>query len=250
MKKTDKREVFNYETYLTGKSFNVPKYYGKYVDENDVWILIENINGEDLRNMTNKLAILSADSISKIQNSYWQDNEQEFALYKSDCRFEVYWKRINKRFLSIKNHPILRDAYQIFLDRQLSCPRTLSNGDFLEFNVVKHNNQVSIIDWGFGGIMPYSLDIARFIAHATEDRATFPFYMNEKQKQLFIKRVYEKLEKKPDYSQYIFDIKLAILNEYIEFIEADEDDDQWYYNHALKLAEDILENNNVSYSYK
>lgn len=33
--------------------------------------------------------------------------------------------------------------------------------------------------------MPYSLDIARFIAHGTEDRATFPFYMTDGQKKLF-----------------------------------------------------------------
>ena len=39
--------------------------------------------------------------------------------------------------------------------------------------------QVVIIDWGFAGVMPYSLDIAKLIAHATEDKATFPFYMND-----------------------------------------------------------------------
>ncbi len=52
-------------------------------------------------------------------------------------------------------------------------------GIFLQFNAVRHNNKVVIMDWGFGGIMPYSLDIARFIAHAIEDKATFPFYMND-----------------------------------------------------------------------
>ena len=88
--------------------------------------------------------------------------------------------------------------------------------------------------------MPYPLDIARFIAHATEDRATFPFYMNQKQKELFLDRVYDCLENKPERSQYLFDIKLAVLNEYVEFMEADEDEDGWYYKHALQLAESIL----------
>lgn len=60
--------------------------------------------------------------------------------------------------------------------------------------------------------MPYSLDIARLIAHATEDRATFPFYMNNEQKKLFVDGVYERLHEKPDYEQYIRDIKLAVLN--------------------------------------
>ena len=141
----------------------------------------------------------------------------------------------------IINEPIIGEAYSIFLKHQLTCPRTLSNGDFLEFNVVNHDNRVYIIDWGFGGIMPYSLDIARFIAHATVDRATFPFYMSDNQKELFVEKVFEKLIRKPDHSQYIYDIKLAILNEYVEFVEADEDEDGWYYKHALQLSKEILE---------
>ena len=64
--------------------------------------------------------------------------------------------------------------------------------------------------------------------------------MNEKQKKLFVERVYKNLNQKPEYSQYIYDIKLATLNEYVEFVEADEDEDGWYFKHALELAEDIL----------
>jgi len=87
--------------------------------------------------------------------------------------------------------------YKLFMDHQKKLPRTLSNGDFIQFNVIENNGQVYIIDWGFGGIMPYSLDIARFVAHATKDRATFPFYMTDEQKELFLNEVYERLEKKP-----------------------------------------------------
>lgn len=47
--------------------------------------------------------------------------------------------------------------------------------------------------------------------------------------------------KKPEYSQYEQDIKLAVLNEYIEFVEADEDENKWYYNHTIQLADEILD---------
>ena len=96
------------------------------------------------------------------------------------------------------------------------------------------------MDWGFGRIMPYSLDIARFIAHATEDKATFPFYMNDEQKKIFVNGVYERLEKKPDYQEYLRDIQLAVLNESVEFIEAGEDEDNWYKGHAIALAKKII----------
>ena len=88
-------------------------------------------------------------------------------------------------------------------------------------------------------MMPYSLDLARFIAHATETRSTFPFYMNDNQKELFLNTVYEQISSKISYEQFRMDVKLALLNEYIEFVEADEDEDDWYLTHAQALAAEI-----------
>lgn len=232
LKKAERREVLNYEKYLIDCSSSVPGYYGKYEDGTNMWILIEYVEGNDLRDMTDEIALAAADSIANIQNTFWNHQDKE--------RFEVYKQRIDKRFHYIKDVPVIGEAYRVFMKRQLSCPRTMSNGDFLAFNAIYRDNKVVIIDWGFGGIMPYSLDIARFIAHATEDRATFPFYMNKRQKELFVNRVYDRLQQKPDRSEYLSDIKLAVLNEYVEFIEADEDETGWYYNHALELAKEIL----------
>ena len=231
LKKTSEREATNYKKYLSGHGFNVPEFYGSHIDGEDIWIVIENIEGDDLRNMTDALAIAAADSLSEIQNSCWNSSDTK--------RFDVYMERIGRRYAFIKGDLVIGKAYALFLDRQKTCPRTLSNGDFMEFNAVEKEGTVCIIDWGFGGVMPYSLDIARFIAHATEDRATFPFYMNDAQKKLFVEGVYERLNDKPDHEQYIRDIKLAVLNEYVEFVEADEDEDHWYYEHARELAEEI-----------
>lgn len=232
LKKADEREASNYEKYLKQKDFCVPEFYGRWDDGSDIWIMLESIEGNDLRDMTDELTKAAAKSITQIQNAFWNHPDRE--------RFEVYLERINRRFACIKDEPEIGEAYQVFLERQKNCPRTLSNGDFLGFNVIDKNGQVYIIDWGFGGIMPYSLDLARFIAHATEDRATFPFYMNGDQKRLFLNTVYENLAEKPDYKQYLYDVRLAVLNEYVEFIEADEDDDKWYYHHAKRLAKEIL----------
>ena len=198
-----------------------------------MWIIIEYVEGDDLRDMTDELAKKSAESLASIQNAYWNCPDTE--------RFDAYIKRIEKRYSFIKDNVTIGKAYKVFLDRQQTCPRTMSHGDYFAFNAVNHNDKVYLIDWDFGGVMPYSLDIARFIAHATEDRATFPFYMNDVQKKIFINRVYELLDTKLDYEQYLYDIKLAILNEYVEFVEADGDEDGWYLNHAEQLAIEIME---------
>lgn len=57
------------------------------------------------------------------------------------------------------------------------------------------------------------MDIARFIVHATEDRANFQFYMNQKQKEPLINGIYDRLNTKPEYKEYLHDIKLDVLNE-------------------------------------
>ncbi len=228
IKKVELREYNNYLRYLKGKDLNVPKLLGSDTEEKDFWIMLENVEGQDLRDMTDELACAAADSISTIQNQYWGSEDVD--------RFEEYLERIHRRYECIKDNLQIAPAYKLFMERQETCPRTLSNGDFLQFNAIEQNGTVYIIDWGFGGIMPYSLDLARFIAHATEDRATFPFFMKEQQKELFLNKVYEKLDHKPGYQQYRRDIQLALLNEYVEFVEADEDEDGWYLQHATDLA--------------
>jgi hypothetical protein len=242
LKKTDEAEKTIYETFLNNHpNFPVPVYYGSIQKDDGVWILIERVAGNDVREMTDEIALAAADSLSVIENHYWQQNEEAFATYRMDDRFDRYWKRIQRRAISIQDNPKLAQAYALFLQRQKDCPRTLCNGDFQQWNALWSGGKVLMIDWGFGGIMPYSLDIARFIAHGTEDRRLFPIYMNEEQKRIFVDAVYDRLICKPEKKQYLMDIQLAVLNEYIEFIEADEDENGSYYELAVKLSEDILQ---------
>lgn len=248
LKKSDEAEIRIYEHFLNGQGLPAPAYFGSTKWNGEQWILIEYVEGTDLRDYTPDMAIACAESISRIANRYWQEDEAEFARKKQDDRFERYWKRINKRAECLKEEPLLREAYDCFLRRQLTCPRTLSNGDFLQFNAIFWDKKVTLVDWAFGGIMPYSLDIARMIAHGTENRRTFPFYMTEAHKGLFVRRTYELLERRPSYERYLADIRLAVLNEYIEFIESDlpgssqarDEVFDYYSSGALKLAEEIL----------
>lgn len=248
LKKSDGAEVAVYRDFLAGYGFKVPEYLGSGQFDGKTWLLMEYIEGEDLREFTGEMAYGCADSITAVMNAYWQRDEQEFVSKKRDKRFEKYWKRINKRAKCLEEEPLLRQAYSVFLQRQLTCPRTLCNGDFLQYNAIERKGEIYIIDWAFAGIMPYSLDVARLIAHGTEDRRTFPFYMVDEYREIYVRKVYEKLWKKPDWEQYIKDIKLSLLNEYIEFIEWDlshpkEERDgvfAYYYEQAQKAAEEIM----------
>ncbi len=246
LKKSDDYEIEVYEKFLTDKNLPVPKLEGWASFDNTKWILIEYIPGDDLRIFDKHMAYGCAESLSRIFNMYWQ--EDCFEENKLDNRFERYWKRINKRAECLKNESKLASAYGVFMDRQLVCPRTLCNGDFLQCNAIKSNHSIVLIDWAFAGIMPYSLDAARLIAHGSEKFFPFPFYMTDEYRKIFVKTLYDKLEHKPDYKQFIWDIILSCLNECIEFIERELNDESierdeffnYYYKNANTLADIIL----------
>lgn len=248
LKKSDSAEVGIYRDFLAGRGFRTPAYYGSGEYDGKIWLLMEYIEGEDLREFTREMAYGCADSITAVMNAYWQKDAREFERRKLDQRFEKYWKRINRRAECLEGEPELLRAYSIFIQRQLVCPRTLCNGDFLQYNAILREGKIYIIDWAFAGIMPYALDIARLIAHGTEDRRTFPFYMTDEYREIYVRQVYEKLREKPDWEQYNRDIRLALLNEYIEFIEwdlnhPDEERDEvfaYYYGQARKIADEII----------
>lgn len=246
LKKSDDYEIEVYEKLLADKKLPVPGLEGWTCANNTKWILIEYIEGKDLRRFNKDMAYGCADSLSQIFNMYWQ--EDKFEENKLDNRFERYWARINKRSECLKNEPKLSSAYRVFLDRQLVCPRTLCNGDFLQCNAIESKKGIVLIDWAFAGIMPYSLDAARLIAHGSEKFFPFPFYMTDEYRKIFLNSLYDKLLYKPDYKQFIWDIRLSRLNECIEFIESELNDESmerdegfsYYYKNAQSLADIIL----------
>lgn len=214
LKKSDSCEASIYRDFLRGNGFTVPEYIGSIAHGSEIWLLMEHIDGPDLRKFTTEMAFAAAETLSQIQNTYWNSPI-------ADGRFQRYWERISKRAECLKEYPEFSAAYNLFLERQKSIPRTLCSGDFLPCNGIFHAGRVYMIDWGFGGIMPYALDIARLIAHGTEEPepGAFPFRMDAELRSAFVRAHYERLARKPPWEQYLMDIKLAALNEYAEFLE-------------------------------
>lgn len=244
LKKSDSREVAMYRDFLQGRGFAVPEYLGSAEWEGAVWLLMEYIDGPDLKRFDNEKALSGARTLSQIQNAYWDSPID-------GGRFQQYWERVNRRAGCLQGYPELAEAYALFLSRQKDCPRTLCSGDFLPCNGIFRNGRVYMIDWAFGGILPYALDIARLIAHGSEKPApnAFPFYMDADLRSAFVRAHYERLEQKPDWEQYLRDIQLAALNEYVEFLEVlindpeatrEEIETDFYYRRAMETAQALL----------
>ena len=110
LKKSDEAEIGVYERFLKGQGLPAPDYFGSARWGGKRWILIEYVPGTDLRDYTSDMALPCAESISRIANRYWQEDEAAFVRKKRDDRFERYWKRINKRAECLKGEPVLKEA--------------------------------------------------------------------------------------------------------------------------------------------
>ena len=207
-------------------------------------ILMRFVEGDDLKNPSDDGVRALASSLCAVMNAYPMGSEYERA------RYEKYLRRLERRAECLKGEPELAAAFSVFYERQKDIPLTLSNGDLLPINVLYDGEKATLIDWEFGGFMPYALDIARFIAHATEDGSVTSFRMSREQKSMFLDLMYEGLEVKPGREIYDRDIRLALLNEYVEILEYYFKNPreergavyEMYYPKAVGLAESIIRN--------
>lgn len=240
LKRSVPAEAELYHTYLERGNFSVPKLFADTQRGKSRWLLLEYIPGKDLREFTPELASMAAESLSALHNAYWR-GEPESGGENSGERFTKYWERIARRAKCLTAYPELSEAYEVFLERQKTCPLTLCSGDLLQYNALFTGEKVVLIDWAFGGEMPYSLDLARLIAHGSENREGFPYYMTDDLRRTFLQAYYRRMKEPPSYREFLWDVVLSALNEAIEFLEEDfleqeEKPDPFYLRRAEETA--------------
>ena len=176
-------------------------------------MLMEFAEGDDLKNASEDGVRAFVKSLAAVMNAW------PMGRGYGEERYQRYLKRLEKRALCLKDEPELLRAFNIFFERQKEIPLTLSNGDLLPINVLYDGDKATIIDWEFGGFMPYALDIARFIAHCRPNGEVTSFAMTDELKELYLDLVYDAVDVKPAREIYDRDIGLALLNEYVEILE-------------------------------
>ena len=214
----------------------VPRVLGFSADS----VLMEYIAGDDLKEMTDESVSAAAASLAEIMNAFPLGDYDRAVADK-----EIAYRE--KRLDTLKNEPLLYAAYSRFLDRVREMPLTLANGDLVPINCIDDGKRVYLIDWEYGGFMPYALDVGRFLAHSGE-HAVYPYRMNDTQKTLFCDRIYEALHEKPDRSVFDRDVRLAVFDEWIMIVSwylknPDEPKDETFFvysENAKALAKDLL----------
>ncbi len=193
---------------------SVPRIYQTIGEENEVCLLMEYIQGEDLRSCTRRKLNLALNALIALQRKTWEDQTLAGVGYT----FERSRKNLENRARYL-NDPLLEAVFQQFLQEYASVPRTLCHDDLLPFNVIASDNRAVLIDWECGGLLPYPASFARLIAHGEEKENAF-FYMTREDKNFAVDYYYENLlkEKGITYAQWRENLAYFLFSEYCEWV--------------------------------
>lgn len=211
LKKTTRQERSVYETFLMGLAA-VPRCYGFYETGDDVYMLMEFVPGQTLSRSTRENLRLALDALIELQNAWWQDEAHADAGLGFDRCYESRQKWL-------PHMADLTEAFEAYLEAFRIVPRTLCNDDLLPFNVLSDGQRAVILDWEYGGILPYPCALARLIAYG-EDREDALFYMTEEDKEFALRYYYDRFirQKGIGWEAYLHTMQLFLLKEYAEWV--------------------------------
>ncbi len=234
LKQITPREREIYETFFSSGGGAVAEIYGYAAYKGHDYVLMEHISGETLSRCTRERLILALDALISLQDQFWEDRLHENIGYSFHECYSNRQKRLN--FMGE-----LAEAYSAYLEEFSMLPRTLCNDDLLPFNIIANSQRAVIIDWEFGGILPYLCSLSRFIAFG-EDAEDALFQMSDLDKAFAVDYYYDKLirGKGISYEEYLHTLKLFLFKEYSEWVycaNSSGEPSEYYEKYAQKARE-------------
>ncbi len=214
LKKAKERELAVYRDFFTGEVPGVPKFYAAAQAEDADYFLMEYVSGRDLCKCDRAGLQKALDALIGLQDRFWE----ELAYSNGGYTFAESLVSREKRGQYL-NDGELEQAYRTFLELYKSVPRTLCHDDLLPFNVLVSKHGATLIDWEYGGMLPYPTSLARLIAHGVEDESAF-FYMKDEDRAFAVDYYYHQLigKKGISYADYRRTLDYFLLFEYCEWI--------------------------------
>ena len=212
LKKTSAEERATCEAFFPYGGCGTPTIYGFTEHNGEVYMLMEFFDGETMSHCTRENLILALDALIQMQEKFWGNTD----LADTGWTFE---KRHAARIKRLPYMDDLANAYNAYLEADRTVPRTLCNDDLLPFNVLVNTGQAVIIDWEFGGILPYPCALARLLAFG-EENTDFMFKMSLEDKEFAVRYYYDHLirNKGISWDDYIRTMKLFFFKEYSEWV--------------------------------
>ena len=233
-------EVEVYRCFFGEKRPYAPEFFGDCEYGGEKYFISEYCPGETLSRCTREKLIKALDALIAMQDEFWQREE----FFGCAVTLEKALKSIADRGTWLGS-PKLERVYADFAEIYKRQPRTLGHEDLLPFNLLIDEKRAVLIDWEYGGMLPYPGSLARLIAHGREDES-YLFFMTQADRDFAIDYYYDNLVKKHgiSYDEYRRTLDYFIFYEYTEWImlgnryDAKDDERFGYY---MKLAEELAE---------
>lgn len=235
LKEAKEYEYEIYHNILMKMGKSTPTIYQTAVIDDKVFLLMEYIQGEDLCKCTRRKLVLALDALISLQKETWESQAYADLGYSFDKSFVD--RKHRGEYL---NDSELEEVYQKFLEIYASVPRTLCHDDLLPFNIIVSADNAFLIDWEYGGILPYPVSIARLIAHGENDKNAL-FYMTQEDKEFAIEYYYDNLLKSVGipHEEWRNTIEYFLFYEYCEWVFVGNkygNTDSEYYKKYLPIA--------------
>lgn len=240
LKMTSAEERSTCEAFFPHGGCGTPKIYGFTEHDSETYMLMEFFEGETMSHSTREKLILALDALIQLQEKFWGNTD----LADIGWTFEKRYGAREKRLPYMED---LTEAYSAYLEADRTVPKTLCNDDLLPFNVLVNADRAVIIDWEFGGILPYPCALARLLAFG-EENTDFMFQMSLADKEFAVQYYYDNLIKSKGipWNEYIRTMKLFFIKEYSEWVyfarssnDFTKPEYQKYYAKCKILAKDL-----------
>ena len=211
LKQAKENEVLIYQSLLAPLQEGVPALYQVIPVDDEAYLLMEYIEGENLCKCNREKLIFALDALISLQKETWEESACDSAADNALQRRQKRGKYLHD--------PLLEKAYCNFLEAYQAVPRALCHEDLLPFNVIASDRKAVLIDWEVAGILPYPTAFARLIAHTEEDVNAL-FFMTIADKNFAIDYYYDHLlkDKGISYVQWQNTLELFLFYEYCEWI--------------------------------
>lgn len=209
------QEIETYEKILIPLNVpNTPKIYEIFKNDNEYYILMEFVEGENLCKANKERIISALDALIAIQKITWEDT----SIANYGYNFALSLKSREKRKAYLKDS-LLVEIYTRYLDIYKLLPRALTHDDLLPFNVIVNDRKSILIDWEYAGLLPYPTSFARLISFGESNKNSL-FYMSKEDKEFAINYYYDNLlkDKGISYQVWIETYNYFAFYEYTEWV--------------------------------
>ena len=131
LKKADEQELMIYHAFLSDLDRGAPHLYKSLNFQGNVYLLMEYVEGHDLRKCDRESLTAVLDALIYLQNQYWERRDLESAGFGFSASLPGREKRGN----SLGDADLER-VYERFLQIYAEIPRALCHDDLLPFNVL------------------------------------------------------------------------------------------------------------------